>query len=100
MHAIHLAKVVQGERSAKEKLKVFRFALPSRSLSWRSKEVQGERSAKEKLKVFRFALPSRSHRLLHQKVVSYGMKRSSKRQKPRIHRRKVATVHWENIISP
>ncbi|MDD6124267.1 MAG: hypothetical protein PUB53_07475 [Bacteroidales bacterium] len=51
---------MQGERSAKEKLKVFRFALPSRSLSWRSKEVQGERSAKEKLKVFRFELPSRS----------------------------------------
>ena len=44
------AKVVQGERSAKEKLKVFHFALPSRSLSY-PKIVQGERSAKEKLKV-------------------------------------------------
>ena len=58
MHAIHLAKVVQGERSAKEKLKVFRFALPSRRLPY-PKVVQGERSAKEKLKVFHFALSSR-----------------------------------------
>ena len=53
-----LAKVVQGERSAKEKLKDFRFAQPSRRLPY-EKVVQGERSAKEKLKDFRLALPSR-----------------------------------------
>ncbi|MDD6123817.1 MAG: hypothetical protein PUB53_05185 [Bacteroidales bacterium] len=49
---------MQGERSAKEKLKDFRFALPSRRLPY-EKVVQGERSAKEKPKDFRLALPSR-----------------------------------------
>ncbi|MGM9687983.1 MAG: hypothetical protein ACI3YD_02925 [Alloprevotella sp.] len=52
------AKLVQGERKAKEKLKDFLFALPSRRLTY-SKLVQGERKAKEKLKDFLFALPSR-----------------------------------------
>ncbi|MGM9687414.1 MAG: hypothetical protein ACI3YD_00045 [Alloprevotella sp.] len=52
-----MAKIVQGERNAKEKLKDFHFAFPSRRLSYQ-KIVQGERNAKEKLKDFHFAFPS------------------------------------------
>ena len=44
-----MAKIVQGERNAKEKPKDFHFAFPSRRLSY-GKIVQGERNAKEKLK--------------------------------------------------
>ena len=55
------AKVVQGERSAKEKLKDFHFALPSRSLLY-PKVVQGERSAKEKLKDFAFCTARGRHK--------------------------------------
>ena len=41
------AKLVQGERSTKQKTQFFRFVLPNRSLSY-EKLVQGERSTKQK----------------------------------------------------
>ena len=60
-----------------------------------AKLVQGERSAKEKLKDFHFALPSRSltHQKIVEYGMSRSPKRQ---KPPRIQRRKEATVHWES----